>query len=669
MEEAHSTEWPRKIHNTVWYCDVEPEEYVEFPTGDKLRDHMETQHSTLPESRIVRKVARNVLRTDRNVNICPLCNQDALAVYALQSNMAEAASKGKAKAHNAHSGYALDGQDDQREPLENEQGTRVSQGEGTRNLRQESVDYQKLVKHIAQHMKSLAFLSIRYIDDDEVSVESDRAASGERGSEEEEGDDRLRNDFPVDEGPPQFEDIPPDLRSYKEISSGSVAPNSPLSQSSYDETFPITIQEFLENQEKYKFEWDSTGQETDEVWLEPVREVGLNPTKHKVFHHQNKEYLRSPHPFIQVGEQLGESGSTVVYRVNAPEGISDWGPLALKIIVCHSDNSPPGPDSTGRLHALQAVHKLSMISHHHIAVYVASFEDYCVSSRVRRLIGTRKQSAIVKNHQHIRKHILGVALYPPAQCNLRFYLSRVHEQPTETSPNVELRTFLCGYFGCIVRAMLYLFHSEVEMTPWDIHPSNILIDDFLMVSISDIGLTRPFSLNTRHSYPRPEVKRQYIPPEIDQSTIDRPDRVTMPGLVFSLGCIFLEMAIVLLGQHPDHARDYLARHGGGDRQLQPYFGHGYGATLRTGFKLDTYFNALHAKLDYTNQAIKPELFTLILEVLPTIGRMMEHDPSKRPDLKDLYPFFRHLYDVPGSEGRCQSCEKEWLQSTQGGQQD
>lgn len=95
------------------------------------------------------------------------------------------------------------------------------------------------------------------------------------------------------------------------------------------------------------FVWDDEGVETSEAWIGPVREAGLDPRKHKVFHHSNKEYTTQPLPFQHHGE-LGDSGSTIVYRVKAPPGTNFHRPLALKVIVCKENSRAPGPDSNSR---------------------------------------------------------------------------------------------------------------------------------------------------------------------------------------------------------------------------------------------------------------------------------------------------------------------------------
>jgi hypothetical protein len=92
----------------------------------------------------------------------------------------------------------------------------------------------------------------------------------------------------------------------------------PSSSSSQPQIIPLS--DFLSSENDRHFVWDDADRETSERWTKPVEEVKLDPRKHKVFHHCNKEYLRPPSPFIQQGPELGESGSTVVYKVTAPEG-------------------------------------------------------------------------------------------------------------------------------------------------------------------------------------------------------------------------------------------------------------------------------------------------------------------------------------------------------------
>ena len=100
------------------------------------------------------------------------------------------------------------------------------------------------------------------------------------------------------------------------------------------------------------------------------------------------------------------------------EGIPFRRPLALKVIVCKESMCPPGPDSNARKLALQEVRNMAAIRHPHIVVYVASFEDYCIQTR--RLEVSRRQrphhprEVFHTNQQIIKKHIMGIAMYPPA---------------------------------------------------------------------------------------------------------------------------------------------------------------------------------------------------------------------------------------------------------------
>lgn len=785
MEEAHSKEWAQKIHNTVWYCDVEPGEYAEFPTGDKLREHIKTRHSAMTESRVVRKVTRNILRVTRNANICPLCNQDVLAVYELQSRITQAPSKGKQAAENEDVEYSFGGNDTQQHDSPKSPG----------DNRPSFVDYAKMVKHVAQHLKSLAFLSIRYIDDDNISVDSDQAASGQNGSTEEGSDNRLFGDTPDDEGPLQFEDIPsdvrtnaqsddeglasnpafpseslppvlgsvysksfypdhsnepvhrktgrfvaadrsfedfntrvlsnlpddqgplefqdtrPDLRTYEEAHPGpgaatvpsseraigdktTMARSSPRFEASPDDVRPreatrprsysgsdfwergsvdysneqqMTLKEFLESHDRDKFEWDSAGWETEHAWVEPVRQAGLNLTTHKVFHHRGQEYLKPPFPFLQEGEALGDSGSTITYRVKAPVDVTYPRSLALKVIVCRSHDRPPGPDSTARRSTLQALSKLSGIQHPHVVVYVASFEDYCLSTRqVRQRRGRKQEISTLSTSQVIKKHIFGVAVYPPAQTNLQVLLEDFHdsqtgEDSTRKSDNTWMGAYLCSYFGCLTRAMLYLWNSGIGIQYSDINLRKILIDDFGLPVIGTIGLTRHFETPTEPAGRLTKYKTPYIPPETDESSMDHPDSLTLPGLVYSLGCIFFEMTSVLLGLPRDNPREWLGLQSHNAGLEEPHW-FTYRSALAGGAKLEDYFQVLRARQSNTDKSVMPKLIEPVLKILPIIGEMLEVKPEKRPHLKDLYPSFRHLYDLPESPGRCESCEKEWLQS-------
>ncbi|KAK4180299.1 kinase-like domain-containing protein [Triangularia setosa] len=407
------------------------------------------------------------------------------------------------------------------------------------------------------------------------------------------------------------------------------------SSQSITQSQPITLDEFLDWRDDDNFIWDEDGRETDEAWIRPVEAAGLDDSKHKVFHHANKEYIRAPHPFIQRGEQLGESGTTVVYRVNVPEGYSYRRQLALKVITCKDNLRPPGPDSHVRARALQEVKTMASIKHPHIVVYVASFEDYCIFTKEVKT-QQRPRVRAIRVDQQIKKHILGIAMYPPAQCNLSFFMNQII-----TSDDSVYESALHTYFGCLSQAVAFLHSSHPRIRHKDIKPENIVIDDFLLPVLTDFGLSKHFETGQHSEGPTPKTLKYADPEAINETQRDeRSD-------VFSLGCVFLEMTTTLLGQLPIFAEQQLKTDNLGEFK--------YSESLD---RLDNYlYHLCHiADLLIASNPEKADSAAAIKDILPVIRAMMDADFTRRPKANDLYPLFKRMAVIGG--GPCGNCEAE-----------
>ncbi|KAJ4293791.1 hypothetical protein N0V88_005301 [Collariella sp. IMI 366227] len=387
-------------------------------------------------------------------------------------------------------------------------------------------------------------------------------------------------------------------------------------QSSQPQLIPLN--DFLSADEDHRFVWGDEGRETSDDWLVPVWEAKLDPRKHKVFKHGSKEYIQAPSPFIQLAE-LGESGSTIVYKVMPPEECGYRWPLALKVITCKEYSRPPGPDSFARSNALKEVKMMSGLRHPHIVAYVASFEDHCLQNREikRRPNGKALASSAVKVNQRIKKHILGIAMYPPAMCNLRTFMEEVFTNSTERKWILQQ---LHGYFGCLAQAVAYLHGHKPRVKHKDIKPENIVIDDFGTPILTDFGLSKNFETGEYSEGPTPKTIKYAAPEAVLEAERDQHSDI------FSLGCVFLEIATVLLDKPPSFAESQLS--------IRPHHNH------------NPFSPAASARA--------------ILSILPYIRRMMHPNPALRPDASQLYPWFRHLY-----EPQSQLLSQSQAQSQQG----
>ncbi|KAK0628824.1 kinase-like domain-containing protein [Bombardia bombarda] len=431
----------------------------------------------------------------------------------------------------------------------------------------------------------------------------------------------------------------------------------------------IPVHEYLSICDNTPFIWDDVNREDSAAWIGPVQDAGLDPSKHKVFHHSNKEYLKPPAPFIQQGPELGESGSTVIYKVTCPDQYAYKHPLALKIIVCKESMRPPGPDSNVRKRALEEVRNMAAVRHPHMVAYVASFEDYCIQTlqvrhRHHRTTSNSEQPprSVFSHHkpsdnqqyqhqqqQRIKRHILGIAMYPPAQCNLRTLMNEAIE--SNSNPQQQdgwMLAYMHTYFGCLSQAVAYLHKSSVRIRHKDIKPENIVIDDFGLPLLTDFGLSKHFELGGMHSEGPTAKTLKYADPEAVHETL-RDERSD----IFSLGCVFLEMATVLLGKPLGFAEEQLV------------------SSMRSGHHQFMYAESLNNLQGYMAKlagGVAKELVAAeprreasaraVVKALPCIAQMMHGDYHRRPYARELFPAFRHLYGVHESPGVCQSCEEE-----------
>ncbi|KAL1842923.1 hypothetical protein VTJ49DRAFT_3711 [Mycothermus thermophilus] len=434
---------------------------------------------------------------------------------------------------------------------------------------------------------------------------------------------------------------------------------SSASQSSSSQGQTIALSDFLAQNDDLNFLWDDDNREESASWLGPVEAARLDRTKHKVFKHRSKEYLRPPSPFVQQGLELGESGSTVVYRATPPEGYPYRRPLAVKIIVCKEYARPPGPDSKARMDALKEVKTMSMLRHPHIVVYVASFEEYCLQNReISRKIKSKSKThgkdqnqvaGFGKADQRIKKHILGIAMYPPAQCNLHGFMDEIFQKPNSAEWIIQQ---MHNFFGCLSQAVAYLHRQGIQIRHKDIKPDNIVIDDFGVPVLTDFGLSKHFEFGQHSEGPTPKTLKYADPEAVHESRRDeRSD-------VFSLGCVFLEMATVLLGRPAMFAEEQLAASSADDHQSLSSRSSDfmYSESLHN---LDAYLTTLTIiAQDLVAQKTVTRDPQAVLAILPHIRRMMDESVARRPQAYQLYPWFRHLSDVYVFPGPCKNCERE-----------
>ena len=227
-------------------------------------------------------------------------------------------------------------------------------------------------------------------------------------------------------------------------------------------------------------------------------------------------------------------------------------------------------------------------------------------------------------------------------------LHRKYSWPLQVPLHEKLK-MLAGYFICLCQALAYLHSSDVRHK--DIKPENILIDMSGNVVLTDFGISRKFPKKTSQADPhatneRAEFTRMYASPEIATSGKRwRSD----PSDVFSLGCVFLEMASLLLGRDLNDCKKH--RQGIVNDTGRSYE---YWCNLP---KVYTWIEKLSTDESLPCPSAKfgllPAYESEVRECLPAIKSMLNDRAALRPKAKDLWKKFDFK-----SHPQCRDCHPD-----------
>ncbi|KAF2253264.1 kinase-like protein, partial [Trematosphaeria pertusa] len=143
---------------------------------------------------------------------------------------------------------------------------------------------------------------------------------------------------------------------------------------------------------------------------------------------------------------------------------------------------------------------------------------------------------------------VALIISPVADLDLRAFMEAY--TPTDAS-----KALLRGFFGCLLAGLAYMHHMSIRHK--DIKPANILIKGD-SVLYTDLGLAFYWEA-VGHSTTEdssPVATRKYSPPEIFTG-----EKRNTSADIFSLGCVFLEMATLLDGSTLDKLQEHLASYG------------------------------------------------------------------------------------------------------------
>ena len=211
---------------------------------------------------------------------------------------------------------------------------------------------------------------------------------------------------------------------------------------------------------------------------------------------------------------------------------------------------------------------------------------------------------------------------------------------------------LRGYFVCLLQALSYLHTSGVRHK--DIKPGNILIDESGSVILTDFGISRRFPKHTSHATNNEKkFTRKYASPEImDDRNVLRDD----PSDVFSLGCVFLEMATLLLGKNLDNLSDHYAIPINDTSKEEAYHRnlrkvHSWIDHLRTssGFR-PVQEHRIPGEIN-NDQNLHAGGDNHMATALIDIRQMLDETPSNRPVSAGLWRKFQHISAIV-----CRDCD-------------
>lgn len=179
------------------------------------------------------------------------------------------------------------------------------------------------------------------------------------------------------------------------------------------------------------------------------------------------------------------------------------------------------------------------------------------SKQAVRQFAAEMQLIKALKHRHIVQFVgsftdpkyLGMIISPVADMNLAEYMDLMAAQ--KAPPNL---TSLRSFFGCLATALQYLHDQSIRHR--DIKPQNILIDGG-NVLFTDFGLSKDYSDHGGSTTSGvTAMTPRYSAPEVAAG-----DPRNTSADIWSLGCVFLEMVVVLKHQSTEWMRGYFSDHG------------------------------------------------------------------------------------------------------------
>jgi serine/threonine protein kinase len=291
-----------------------------------------------------------------------------------------------------------------------------------------------------------------------------------------------------------------------------------------------------------------------------------------------------------------------------------------------------------------------------LACKIVNCEDKEVSvlnawDEVRNMFGLRHPHVVALVGAYIQGDYLGILMYPVARWNLHDYMRQISsdiQESARTNRLIPVETItminqLPRWFVCLGQGLSYLHKEPNPVKHKDIKPKNILIDHLGAILLTDFDISHKYKGEEKlESHGPTPMTYQYCAPEVATGARTR----DLSTDVFSLGCVFLEMATLVGLRDFDEFLHY-RKSGSGD--------HSYHANLTRVTRwvefLQTQWQTRplqsEGKQDVTGASYPNSTASEDMrKALPEILGMLAKDPARRPLATSLRTRFRMLNYPP-----------------------
>jgi serine/threonine protein kinase len=240
----------------------------------------------------------------------------------------------------------------------------------------------------------------------------------------------------------------------------------------------------------------------------------------------NPDEARLDRPFINESNKSTIRAMVLVKHDGRQEHV------ALKMMKCDFGHGTPEFKKTYD----HEYNILAKLKHNHIVATVGRF--------VEDLSGDRHY---------------GLLLYPLAPYNLAVMLEMVSEHnekrsSTATGWKTDDRSGdLLNYVACLCRAVIYLHNLDKPRRHRDIKPDNVLVDRFKNVLLADFDIAKKYTNRMMAS----TSSRAMYTDEFAPQTVKDGEERSFDGDIFSLACVFFQMATVAFGETLKNMRKHM----------------------------------------------------------------------------------------------------------------